>query len=99
MREEWIGSMDCEFPPERDLDPLLVTSDFTALVQGTKIKCLSRKRSQGNSLVVQWSSGFHCQGLGLNPGHGTEIMKAMKQGKKKKSQKWSECALCSTPLH
>ena len=49
-------------------------------------------------MVVQWSSGFHCQGPGLI--QGTEILKTMQQGqKKKKSQKWSESALCSAPLH
>ena len=76
--------MDCEFPPERDLDPLLVTSDFTALLQETRIKCLSRKRSQGNSLVVQWSSGFHCQGSGLI--QGTEIVKSHATRPKKKKK-------------
>lgn len=33
-------------------------------------------------MVVQWSSGFHCQGPGLI--QGTEILKTMQQGQKKK---------------
>lgn len=33
--------MDCEFPLGRDLGPLLVTLDFTALLQRARIECLS----------------------------------------------------------
>lgn len=32
--------MDCEFPPGRDLGPLFVISDFTTLLEKTRIKRL-----------------------------------------------------------
>lgn len=59
---------------------------------GNKNKMLVRKSQE----IPWWSVGpGHVLGPGLIPGQGTEIMKAMQQGKKK--VKWSECALCSTP--
>ena len=50
-------------------------------------------------MVVQWSSGFHCQGPGLI--QGTEILKTMQQGQKKKKKsemEWECFMLCSSAL-